>query len=131
MLESAGQIDFPQENSGNPMIFDIQCNESDRGLAILIIQGDIDMDTCTQVQNHLMNLYKNNPKVIVVDLSKVSYIDSFGIATLVEGLQWSHNNEAKFRLTSLTPAVKDVFKIANLLTVFEIFDSREDALKGL
>jgi len=113
------------------MIMDIQCSQGDGGVATLMIEGEIDMDSCTQVKTHLMDLFKNNVKVIVVDLSKVSYIDSFGIATLVEGLQWSHNNHTKFRLTGSTPAVKDVFKIANLRTVFEMFDSPEDALKGL
>ena len=113
------------------MIFDIQCIENGPQVAVLNIQGEIDMDTCTQVQTHLMNLYKNNPKAIVVDLSKVTYIDSFGIATLVEGLQWSHKNKTKFLLAGLVPQVRDVFNIANLLTVFEIFSSPTDALKGL
>lgn len=111
------------------MIMEIQASQSDRNVATLTIQGEIDMNSCIQVQTHLADLYKNNPKAIIVDLSKVSYIDSFGIATLVEGLQWSHNNKTKFRLASMAPAVKDVFNIANLMTVFEIFDSPEDALK--
>ncbi len=113
------------------MSLDIQCSQSDNGVATLKIQGEIDMNSCARMQTHLTELFHNNLKAIVVDLSKVSYIDSFGIATLVEGLQWSHNNHTKFRLTGLTPAVKDVFNIASLLTVFEIFDSLEDALKGL
>ena len=119
------------EESGDGMIMDIQSSQSEGGVATLMIEGEIDMNTCAQVQTHLMDLFNNNSKVIIVDLSKVSYMDSFGIATLVEGLQWSHNNNTKFRLTSMTPAVKDVFNIANLQTVFEIFDSPEDALKGL
>ena len=121
----------PREEAGDGMIMDIQSSQSDSGVATLMIVGEIDMNSCAKVQAHLMDLYNNNSKVIIVDLSKVPYMDSFGIATLVEGLQWSHKNNTKFRLTSLTPAVKDVFNIANLLTVFEIFDSLEDALKGL
>jgi len=113
------------------MTMDIQSSQNDSGVATLTIQGEIDMNSCSQVQTHLLDLFNKNSRVVVVDLSRVSYIDSFGIATLVEGLQWSHKNKTKFRLVSLTPAVEDVFKIANLQTVFEIFDSPEDALKGL
>ena len=96
-----------------------------------MIEGDIDMSSSTQVRTHLTDLFEKNQKAIVVDLSKVAYIDSSGIATLVEGLQWSHANNTIFRLTRLTPAVKDVFDIARLLTVFEVFDSNEEAIKGI
>jgi len=113
------------------MLMEIQSSQNDNGVTTLTIQGEFDMHSCSQVQTHLGDLFKSNARGIVVDLSRVSYIDSFGIATLVEGLQWSHGNNTKFRLTCLTPAVEDVFKIANLQTVFEIFDSPADALKGL
>ena len=89
------------------------------------------MNTSPEVRSHLTQLFENNQKKIVVDLSDVSYIDSSGIATLVEGLQWSHTNNTKFRLTSLTPMVKDVFEIARLLTVFEVYESEEEALKAV
>ena len=113
------------------MGIEFQSSESDNGAVTLVIQGDIDMNTSTQVRTHLTDLFKKNQKAIVVDLSEVPYIDSSGIATLVEGLQWSHSNNTKFRLTSLTPMVKDVFEIARLLTVFEVYDSNEEALKGV
>jgi anti-sigma B factor antagonist len=113
------------------MVIELQSNESVNGAATLTIQGEIDMSTSTQVRTHLTDLFKKNQKMIVVDLSKVSYIDSSGIATLVEGLQWSHSNNTKFRLTNLSPMVKDVFEIARLLTVFEVYDSPEEALKGV
>ena len=113
------------------MSIDLQTRQSGNGVATLSIEGDIDMSSSTQVRTHLTDLFEKNQKAIVVDLSKMAYIDSSGIATLVEGLQWSHANNTIFRLTRLTPAVKDVFDIARLLTVFEVFDSNEDAIKGI
>ncbi len=113
------------------MSIGLKTSQSGNGVVTLQIEGDINMSSSTQVRARLTDLFKKNQKAIVVDLSKVAYIDSSGIATLVEGLQWSHANNTKFRLTNMTPAVKDVFNIANLQTVFEIFDSPEDALKGL
>ena len=92
------------------------------------VTGDIDMSSSTKMRDALAPLFQNNNKVVVVDLSGVSYIDSSGIATLVEGLQWSHNSKNKFRLAALTPGVKDVFEIARLLTVFEVFETKEQAL---
>ena len=113
------------------MSIDLQSSKSDNGVVTVLIEGDIDMSSSTQVRTHLTDLFEKNQTAIVVDLSKVPYIDSSGIATLVEGLQWSHANNTKFRLTCLTPMVKDVFEIARLLTVFEVFDSNEDAIEGI
>ena len=92
------------------------------------VTGDIDMSSSNKMRDALNPLFQNDNKVIVVDLSGVSYIDSSGIATLVEGLQWSHSSKNKFRLAALTPGVKDVFEIARLLTVFEVFETKEQAL---
>lgn len=92
------------------------------------VQGDMDMSSSTKVHDVLTPLFKDSNKTIIMDLSGVSYMDSSGIATLVEGLQWSHSSQNKFRLASLTPGVKNVFEIAHLLTVFEVFDTKEEAL---
>lgn len=102
--------------------------DKDGDAVTVAVTGDIDMSSSTKMRDALAPLFQNNNKVIVVDLSGVSYIDSSGIATLVEGLQWSHNSKNKFRLAALTPGVKDVFEIARLLTVFEVFDTKEQAL---
>jgi anti-sigma B factor antagonist len=113
------------------MNLDLKINRNSGTVTTLLITGDIDMSSSTLVRTHLTDLFQNNQQAIIVDLSSVAYIDSSGIATLVEGLQWSHANNTKFRLAGLTPAVKDVFEIARLLTVFEVFDSQAKALEGV
>lgn len=113
------------------MSIELESSQNGNGAVTLTIAGEIDMSSSSKVRSHLTDLFKGNQDLIVVDLSNVTYIDSSGIATLVEGLQWSHSNKKKFRLTGLTPMVKDVFEIARLLTVFEIYDSREEALKAV
>ena len=111
------------------MSFQFTTDKSDNGVVTVAIQGDIDMSTSPKVRESLAPLFKENCKGIVVDLAAVSYIDSSGIATLVEGLQWSHSSNNKFRLANLSPGVRDVFEIARLLSVFEVFDSKEEALQ--
>jgi anti-sigma B factor antagonist len=112
------------------MAIEVTSIENENGVVTVSIQGDIDMGSSTQVRDYLVPLFKKNQKAVVIDLSGVNYIDSSGIATLVEGLQWSHSSKNIFRLTGLTPTVRDVFDIARLSTVFEIFDSKAEALKG-
>ncbi|MFQ5443161.1 MAG: STAS domain-containing protein [Nitrospinales bacterium] len=113
------------------MAIKFESKENDNGSVTLKIRGEIDMNSSPETREVLTSLFDKSNKGIVVDLSGVEYIDSSGIATLVEGLQWSHKSKNKFRLASLTPEVKDIFEIARLLTIFEIFDSPEEALKGI
>ncbi|MDO9323948.1 MAG: STAS domain-containing protein, partial [Methanoregula sp.] len=52
-------------------------------------------------KNKLLPFFKKMVKGIIVDLSGVSFMDSSGIATLVEGLQWSKKEKRQFILTGL------------------------------
>ncbi len=108
-----------------------QVQESKNGVVTLDFEGHIDMSSSPEVREALTAEFQKNKKVIIVDLSKVPYIDSSGIATLVEGLQWSHSSKNKFRLVGLSSAVRDIFEIARLLQVFEVFNTKEEALKGV
>ncbi len=112
------------------MSFELQSTKGQNGTVTVSIKGDIDMNNSPKVREVLTTLFRENKKAIVVDLSEVAYVDSSGIATFVEGLQWSHNSDNKFRLACMSPAVKDIFNIAKLLTLFEVYESTEDALEG-
>jgi anti-sigma B factor antagonist len=101
----------------------------EREVSSIWIKGDIDKNTSPIVSELLNSLFNKSKSVIVVDLAEVNYIDSSGIATLVEGLRWCNRSKKKFRLACLTPEVKEAFKIDHLLSAFEVFDSSEDALK--
>ncbi len=101
------------------------------GVVTLFLKGYMDMNTSPDVREVLTQHFETSNKAIIVDLSAVPYIDSSGIATLVEGLQWSHTSSNKFRLVGLTPTVKDIFEIARLLQVFEVFGSMEEATQGV
>jgi len=105
--------------------------ELPNGVITVFIKGEIDMSSSPQVRERLAALFKKNRKAVIVDLSNVAYIDSSGIATLVEGLQWSHSSKNKFRLAGMTAAVRDVFEIARLLPVFETFSTKEEALQDI
>ena len=66
---------------------------------------------------------------VVVDLTKVAFIDSSGLATLIEALQAVGKYGGRLRLCGLTPAVKNLFKLSNLISIFDIRDTREDAIR--
>jgi anti-sigma B factor antagonist len=61
-------------------------------------------------------------------MSGVPYIDSSGIATLVEGLQLSQQTKTRFGLFGLRPNARSVLELARLHKVFTIFESEAEAL---
>ena len=100
----------------------------------VILEGEIDMSSSGTVWDAVgpfIEGKKPKAKACVVDLSKVSYMDSSGIATLVRAWQTTQKNGGKLRLASLSDSVKDVFELAHVNEIFEVFPSVEEALAGL
>ena len=104
--------------------------------AILMVdlEGDVDMSSSGQVWDNISPFLegkKPKAKACVVNLAKVSYMDSSGIATLVRAWQTTKKAGGKLRLASPSDPVRDVFELAHVNTIFEIFASVEEAVKGL
>ncbi len=90
--------------------------------ATVSVQGDVTIQTSPELRNELKPLFASDVEYIHVKLDGVAFMDSSGIATLVEGLQWSKATGGKFVLSGLTETVRDVFELAKLDTIFEIED---------
>ena len=73
---------------------------------------------------------RTEPKTLVVDLSRVSYIDSSGLAALIEAMQNVQEYGGKFALAGLQETVRTIFEIARLDQVFQIFPDVDAALAG-
>ena len=99
---------------------------------LLKLKGDVDMNTSGNVRGALAEIFKPASvfSAVLIDLSQVRYMDSSGIATLVEAMQNSMKRGAKLRLFELSPSVRDVFELARLGSVFEIYSTRNDAVAG-
>ena len=65
---------------------------------------------------------------VLVNMSGVAYIDSSGIATLVEGLQLSRQTKTRFGLFGLRPNARSVLELARLHKVFAVFEDEAEAL---
>jgi anti-sigma B factor antagonist len=65
---------------------------------------------------------------VMVDLSAVDYIDSSGVASLVEGFQYARSNNLEFGLLGVSDAAMSILKLARLDQVFTIYQSLEACL---
>jgi len=112
------------------MSFKIKSEEKEN-IGVISIKGEVDMFTSPNLREKLLPFFKKNVKGIIVDLSEVSFMDSSGIATLVEGLQWSKKVGRKFILTGLGTNVKNALELTKLDNIFNIETDRDDAYKKL
>lgn len=94
---------------------------------VLTPSGEIDLARSPSMRAQVATVMKGKPKRLVVDLSGVPYMDSSGVATLVEALQGTRKTGAKLVLCSLTPRVKSILEISRLDTVFTIVADRAAA----
>lgn len=88
--------------------------------------GEVDLSWSQQVRGAILDALGDSGRV-GVDLSQVSYIDSSGIAALVEGLQNARSHKRKFVLVAVSAAVMAVLQLARLDQVFPIFSDLDAA----
>ena len=96
-------------------------------VAIIALSGDIDLETSPQVRTALLDCVSLKGTVIV-DLAAVSYIDSSGVASLVEAFQNARKGETRFALAAVSEAAMRVLELARLDKVFSIHSTVADGL---
>lgn len=95
---------------------------------VIPLEGEIDLHVSPRIAATLTAAVKSKPAHLVVDLSGVTYIDSSGLAVLIEAMQSVEKYGGKFALAGLRENVRPIFEIARLDQVFRIFPDTETAL---
>lgn len=91
------------------------------------MRGDVDLSATPDARIAMENILAERVPRLIVDMSEVRYIDSSGLAFLIESLQRVKGWGGSFGLCGMSAAVKEVFRIARLDQVFEIFEDRAAA----
>jgi anti-sigma B factor antagonist len=96
---------------------------------ILDVSGDIDLANSPAIRKALLKEIRDDrtPRV-VMNLSNVRYIDSSGVASLVEGLKAARDVGSRFILFGLSTSAREVLQLSRLLKIFEVYDNEEQAL---
>lgn len=94
----------------------------DMGGKITIGEGSVALRTA------IRRLLEEGKKKILLNLAKVGYIDSSGIGELVSSYTAIGKEEGQLKLLNLTQKLQDLLTITKLLTVFDVYESEEEAL---
>ena len=104
--------------------------EEVEGSMILEVEGSVDIYSSPQLRGELKAGLDRKAERIVVDLVGVTFVDSSGLATLIEALQKVQSYSGKLYLCNLSTNVLGVFQLANLDHIFQIKENRDAALQG-
>jgi anti-sigma B factor antagonist len=81
-----------------------------------------------EVHEKVKELVGKNIKKIVVDLGKVKWMNSSGLGALMGSMTTTKSAGGELKLTNVTDKVQSLFMITKLITIFETFDSVEEAI---
>lgn len=106
---------------------DVRSSEQN-GITLIQVSGEINISTSPDLKKVFE---KEAKKKIVVDLTKVSYVDSSGLATLVEMLKKTKSQGGSLCLAGMSEKVKSLFEITKLDRLFSIVSSADEAVSKL
>jgi len=95
---------------------------------VLPLEGEIDLHVSPRIASTLKEMIRKRPARLVVDLTGVTYIDSSGLAVLIEGMQDVEEYGGRFGLAGVQENVLPIFETARLDQVFLIYPHVDAAL---
>ena len=98
-----------------------------QGTRIVAFKGEVDLESSPAARELLLKCFDTATKVIV-DLSEVTYIDSSGVASLVEALQAAKKSGSQFALAASSEPTRRVLELARLDKVFTMYSSVDEGL---
>ncbi len=94
---------------------------------VIALNGEVDLYYSPRAREQILGALESGAHVLV-DLSAVEYIDSSGVASLVEGYQLAREKGLRFALVGVSQAAMQVLQLARLDTVFPIYEDLDAAL---
>ena len=104
---------------------------TEQDIPIVAITGDIDLESSPKLRDFLKPKATQKTPKLLLDFAGVNYIDSSGLATLIEYFQSVQGYGGKMALASLSPRVKNVFEIVRLEQIFSLHPDVPSALSAL
>jgi anti-anti-sigma factor len=100
------------------------------GVAVCRISGEVTIDTVPELKKTFKKIIDNKARKVLLGLAAVDYIDSAGLASLIELSRKLKAIQGIVFMSELSPKVSSIFSITKLDKIFRIFDTEEEALKN-
>lgn len=94
---------------------------------VLDIEGEVDVYTSPQLKQDLVQLTEQGVKRVIINLSKVEYLDSTGLGVLIGGLKRMREAGGNLALVGPGMRIQRIFEITGLNKIFDIYPTSEEA----
>jgi anti-sigma B factor antagonist len=105
-------------------------NREVEGVSVVSCQGRIVFGEESNYLRETLKRILTTSRKIVLNLAGISYIDSGGLGTLVGVYSSARSSGAEIKLANLGQRLRDVLQITKLVTVFEVYDSEQQAIQS-
>ena len=95
---------------------------------VVEVEGEVDLGSSPDLRRILFEILPTVRK-LALNLGAIRYIDSSGIAILIEVLKQSQRLKNDFVLFGLSPAVQEVFRLTHVVRIFQVFPTEQEALE--
>ena len=99
-------------------------------VVIIDLKGKLTLGSGDVLRSIIRDLLDRDEKNILLNLHKVSYMDSAGVGELVASYTTSSNREADLKLLNLTSKIRDLLQFTQLISVFEHFSDETEAIES-
>ncbi|MCJ7507591.1 MAG: STAS domain-containing protein [candidate division Zixibacteria bacterium] len=104
-------------------------SREENGVVVLEPKGKImGGPDATLMHDKLHDYINQGKKKVIIDLAEVDWMNSTGLGILISGLTTLRNNQGDLKLSNVTGKIESLLTITKLITVFETFDSVEEAV---
>ena len=109
--------------------FHVELVNPTEGVAVVELEGELDVYSAPQFKEALLQGIAEGAQRIIVDLAKVTFIDSSGLSVLVSGAKRVRRGEGTLDIVCRDDNIRRIFEITGLDRIFGIYPTREEALK--
>jgi anti-sigma B factor antagonist len=106
----------------------IATEEAGPGAVILALRGEVDLYTCPEFKQELLQVIADGATLVVVDLTGATFIDSTALGVIIRGVERVKQNDGRLVVVCTDPNIVKVFEVTGLNRIFAVHSSRDEAL---
>lgn len=108
-------------------LLQVEVERADQGVSVVALAGELDLSTTPKLEEQLFDA-RHSDQSVVVDLTRLSFIDSSGIGLLIKAHQDANGARAVHIVIAVGSQVERVFAIAAIAETLPVFVDRDDAI---
>ncbi len=98
---------------------------------VIELEGEVDVYTAPRLKQQIINLLEGGSRDLIVNLSKVEYLDSTALGVLIGGLKRMRELDGNMVLVCPNARIRRVFEITGLDKIFDIFEAEDEAAESV